>query len=142
MILIKCGIDPGRYKIGIAFAEGDRLLFSAIIPKSSEDILYNSLKEKNWEALDQWKKEGNTKCLEGLELEKICLGNGTSSEEISSRLEGTCDLEITDEYGTTLKGREMYWKLHPPKGFWKLVPRSLRTPPRDIDDLAAWMIIK
>jgi hypothetical protein len=53
-----------------------------------------------------------------------------------------CELETADEYGTTLKGRELYWKLHPPKGLWKLVPTSLRTPPRDIDDLAAWAIIK
>jgi hypothetical protein len=80
--------------------------------------------------------------LEGRTLETIYLGNGTSSEDLSKTLIGICELEITDEYGTTLKGRELYWKLHPPKGFWKLVPVSLRTPPRDIDDLAAWAIIK
>lgn len=142
MIWIKCGIDPGRYKIGVAFSEEGRLLFSAIIPKSSEEVLLLSLKESNWELLDVWKKEGDLKSMEGKMLEKICLGNGTSSEELHDLLRGICDLEITDEYGTTLKGRELYWKLHQPKGLWKLIPVSLRTPPRDIDDLAAWAIIK
>jgi len=142
VISIKCGIDPGRHKIGVAFAEGGRLLFSAIVPKLSEEVLFLSLKDRNWEALDVWKKEGDLKFLEGRELEKILLGNGTSSEELHSLLNGICELETADEYGTTLKGRELYWKLHPPKGLWKLMPTSLRNPPRDIDDLAAWAIIK
>ncbi len=142
MISIKCGIDPGRHKIGVAFSEDDRLLFSAIISKLSEEVLLLSLKERSWDALAPWKKEGDLKSMEGKMLEKICLGNGTSSEELHDLLRGICELEITDEYGTTLKGRELYWKLHPPKGLWKLVSTSLRTPPRDIDDLAAWAIIK
>jgi RNase H-fold protein (predicted Holliday junction resolvase) len=142
VISIKCGIDPGRYKIGVAFAEGGSLLFSAIIPKAAEGVLFESFRTKDWNALEPWKKIGETKLLEGRTLETIYLGNGTSSEDLSKTLIGICELEITDEYGTTLKGRELYWKLHPPKGFWKLVPVSLRTPPRDIDDLAAWAIIK
>lgn len=142
MISIKCGIDPGRYKIGVAFTEGDRLLFTAIIPKSSEGVLFQSLKERNWKIIAPWIKEGDLKYMEGKKLEKICLGNGTSSEELHDLLRSICELEITDEYGTTLKGRDLYWKLHPPRGLWKMVPTSLRTPPRDIDDLAAWAIIK
>lgn len=142
MISIKCGIDPGRYKIGVAFVEGERLLFSAIIPKSAETFLFRSLKDRNWEILHPWKKEGDIKYLEERMLEKIYLGNGTSSEELRELLSGISEFEITDEYGTTLKGRELYWKLHPPKRLWKLIPTSLRTPPREIDDLAAWAIIK
>ena len=142
MISIKCGIDPGRYKIGVAFAEGDSLLFSAIIPKAAEDVLFESIRKRDWDALEPWKKIGATKLLERRTLEKIYLGNGTSSEDLSKTLRAICELEITDEYGTTLKGRELYWKLNPPKGLWKLIPVTLRTPPRDIDDLAAWAIIK
>ncbi|MDD4430923.1 MAG: hypothetical protein PHF61_05925 [Bacteroidales bacterium] len=142
MISIKCGIDPGHYKIGIAFTEDGILLFSAIIPKSCEDILFRSLKDRDWKNFDKWKKEGDSRQLKGRTLEKICLGNGTSSAELSKLLSGICLIEITDEYGTTLKGRDIYWKLHPPRGLWKLIPTSLRTPPRDIDDLAAWAIIK
>ena len=142
MISIKCGIDPGRYKIGVAFAEGDSLLFSAIIPKAAEGILFESFRKKDWNALEPWKKIGETKSLEGRTLERIYLGNGTSSEDLSKSLSEICELEITDEYGTTLKGRELYWKLYPPRGLWKLIPTTLRTPSRDIDDLAAWAIIK
>ena len=61
MIWIKCGVDPGRYKIGVAFAEGDRLLFSAIVPKSSEEVLLQSLKEREWKLLAPWIKEGDFK---------------------------------------------------------------------------------
>lgn len=104
--------------------------------------MLQSLKERKWKVLDVWKKEGDLKFLEDRTLEKILLGNGTSSEELYNILNVICELETADEYGTTLKGRELYWELHPPKGLWKLVPTSLRTPPRDIDDLAAWAIIK
>ncbi len=104
--------------------------------------MLQSLKERKWKVLDVWKKEGDLKFLEDRTLEKILLGNGTSSEELYNILNVICELETADEYGTTLKGCELYWKLHPPKGLWKLVPTSLRTPPRDIDDLAAWAIIK
>ena len=142
MISIKCGIDPGRYKIGVAFAEGDSLLFSAIIPKAAEGVLFESIRKRDWDVLKPWKKIGETKLLEGRTLERIYLGNGTSSEDLSKLLSGICELEIADEYGSTLKGRELYWKLNPPKGLWKLIPVTLRTPPRDIDDLAAWAIIK
>ncbi|NLX84151.1 MAG: endonuclease [Synergistaceae bacterium] len=140
--MIKCGIDPGRHKIGVAFAEGDNLLFSAIVPKTAEDILFESFRKRDWSNLEPWKKIGDSKSLEGRTLEKIYLGDGTSSEDLTELLSGVCELKITDEYGTTLKGRALYWKLNPPRGLWKLIPTTLRTPPRDIDDLAAWAIIK
>lgn len=137
-----CGLDPGRHKIGVAFSEDGELLFSAIIPKKNESILPIALKDKEWDLFSPWKKEGDLSLLRSMELEKIFIGNGTSSEDLCKILKEVCEIELTDEYGTTLKGRELYWKLHPPKGLWKLVPLSLRTPPRDIDDLAAWAIIK
>ncbi len=141
-ISIKCGIDPGRHKIGVAFAESGTLLFSAIVPKSQEAILSGALREGNWSLLGRWRKEGDLGAVEGKTVEKIYIGNGTSSDDLIKLLNGACDIESADEYGTTLKGREIYWRLHPPKGLWRLIPTSLRTPPRDIDDLAAWAIIK
>jgi hypothetical protein len=43
---------------------------------------------------------------------------------------------------TTLEARNLYWRLHPQKGVWRLLPRSLLTPPRPVDDLAAWIIMR
>ena len=141
-ISIKCGIDPGRHKIGVAFAESGMLLFSAIVPRSEASVLSDALKDGDWSLLAGWRKEGDLGAVAGKTVEKIYIGTGTSSKELIKLLEGSCDIEPADEYGTTLKGREIYWMLHPPKGLWRLIPTSLRTPPRDIDDLAAWAIIK
>jgi len=139
---MKCGIDPGRYKIGFALAEDGRLLFSAIIPKAEEEKLREAVAEENWMLLELWRREGSLENLSGRKLEKICVGDGTSSSEIMDLLENEINAELVDEKHSTLEGRRLYWILHPPIGLWRLIPVSLRIPPRDIDDLAAWSLIK
>ena len=139
---MNCGIDPGRSKIGFALADNEKLLFSAVIPKSDVLAMCRALNDGVWHLLEEWCKEGSLSMLAGKHLEKIFLGNGTSSNDIKKLLDSSLNVEIVDEYGTTLKGRKLYWELHPPTGLWKLVPLSLRTPPRKIDDLAAWAIIR
>lgn len=135
-----CGIDPGRFKIGVAFADDSRLLFSAIVPKAEEDSLCGALRSGDWRLLDAWRREGRVANIVGRTLDEVFIGDGTSSAELRGKL-ADLKLEIVNEYGTTLAGRKLYWKLHPPEGLWRLVPVSLRTPPRDIDDLAAFCII-
>ncbi|MEG1642053.1 MAG: hypothetical protein RR272_02965 [Synergistaceae bacterium] len=144
---MKLGIDPGRYKIGVALLENDKLIFSAIVPKSEEGVLYRAIEDRNFTLLDKWKKENEenkNSPHQKLEYKKliVLIGNGTSHSEIKEKIKTTQDTEIktVNEYGTTLKGRNIYWEIHPPKGLWKLIPTSLRTPPRDIDDLAAYAI--
>lgn len=139
---MKCGIDPGRYKIGFALADGGALLFSAIIPKEEEETLRKSLASHDWQSLDKWRLEGSLENTAGRELEKIYVGNGTSSVEILMLLQDDQRVQSVDEKCSTLEGRKRYWLLHPPKGLWRLIPVSLRVPPRDIDDLAAWSMIE
>lgn len=139
---MKCGIDPGRYKIGFALADGGELLFSAIIPKAEEQTLREALVSREWQALARWRIEGSAENAEGKELENIYVGDGTSSSDILTLLGGVFGVRCVDEKGSTLEGRRRYWLLHPPKGLWRLVPVSLRVPPRDIDDLAAWSLIE
>jgi hypothetical protein len=50
--------------------------------------------------------------------------------------------KLTDERMTTLEARGLYWALHPPRGMYRIIPKSLRVPPRNLDDLAAWAIIQ
>lgn len=138
---MKCGIDPGRYKIGMALAEDGKLLFSAIIPKAEEEQLRRALAERDWQLLAQWQIEGSYEEAEGKDLEMIYVGNGTSSVEVLMLLQDNPLVESVDEKGSTLEGRRLYWLLHPPKGLWRLIPVSMRVPPRDIDDLAAWSLI-
>ena len=135
------GIDPGRFKIGFAAVDGDRLVFSAIIPKDREEVLPRAMSSLDLSPLKEWTREGSVDSVALNRDVKIFIGDGTSSDELKENLAGAADITTVNEYGTTLAGRELYWKLHPPKGLWALIPTSLRTPPRDVDDLAAWAII-
>lgn len=96
--------------------------------------------ESRADALLDWTLESRTICDEP--VKSIIIGSGTGCKEIKKRLVRYFEIEIreTQEKFTTLKARGLYWKLHPPAGFWRLVPTSVRIPPRDIDDLAAWAI--
>ena len=50
------GIDPGRWKIGVAFADGDALLFSAIIPAEKRTVLIKSFERGDCGAF--WRNGG------------------------------------------------------------------------------------
>ena len=134
-----CGIDPGREKFGFALALEDRLLFAAIIPFEQFDAALSYLSSGDAESLAKWQTEGNV-CHE--KAAYVFLGNGTSHENYEKRLQyAGVKYQLADERMTTLEAREFYWKLHPPGGLSRLIPKSLRVPPRPIDDIAAWVII-
>jgi hypothetical protein len=73
----------------------------------------------------------------------VYLGNGTGSGAYMRMMdERGIKYDVIDERMTTLEGRSLYWLLHPPRGVMRLIPASLRVPPRAVDDLAAWAILK
>lgn len=133
------GIDPGRWKTGFALAEGGRLLFSAVIPSDKKETLIEAIRGGRWETLAEWRQEGNTAELPEIAPEAVYVGGGTSSAEFRAAL--PFPFKVVEEYGTTLEAREIYWRLHAPRGLMRLVPVSLRTPPRNVDDLAAYAIL-
>lgn len=136
---MNAGIDPGRWKTGVAFEEDGRLLFSAIVPQEKASVLCSAFSEGRWEPLAQWRAEGELKNISGKKADRVFIGNGTSSSAFRAAF--PVEHLTSDEYGTTLEARKLFWLLHPPRGLMKLVPLSLRTPPRNIDDLAAFAII-
>lgn len=137
-----CGIDPGREKFGLAICDRDELFFSAIVPTDRANEAIAALSAGNFKALEQWKQEGTASIAPG-NLEKIFLGDGTGSEIFSQVLTSAeMKFETADEKMTTLEARALYWSLHPPRFPWSLVPRSLCVPPRPLDDLAAWAIVR
>ena len=71
----------------------------------------------------------------------LVLGNGTGSSEVKSEL-GHLGHQVTlvDETGTTLEGRQLYYRDHPPSGLWRFVPRGLRPYPELLDHYAAYAI--
>jgi len=138
------GLDPGRDKIGFAFVdENGELLYSGIIPKKLVESFLIALFEGNWAALAACGCEGDVSLLVGKSLELVLLGGGTASEELERVLRrNKIEYEVVDESFSTLQAREMYYRIHPPKGFRRLLPLSFLVPGRDIDDLAAWALAR
>ncbi|MDR3321007.1 MAG: endonuclease [Synergistaceae bacterium] len=140
-----CGIDPGRDKFGIAMAEGrdgDSLLFSAIAPISRADDVLSCLGAGDLGCVSEWRIEGDRALCE-FSVGAIYVGNGTGFDFFCKKLDEKDILyNIINERMTTLEGRALYWKLHPPSGLRRIIPLSLMTPGRPVDDLAAWAILK
>ena len=119
------GLDPGLSKCGLVLANrlAQQIQQAAILCPSQT---------LSW--LQYWQTQG---------LRTLVIGNGTGSKPLLSRL-GDLDLtlELVDERGTTLAARQRYWELFPPRGLAKLIPLGLRIPPRDLDDLAAQLLLE
>jgi hypothetical protein len=145
LVVSSCGIDPGSDKFGLAVADGggvSALIFSAILPTSESDLAVMCLADGNFNRLSRWFTEGSFS-VEALRVECLYVGNGTGMDFFSRKLnEKKLVYNIIDESFTTMEGRRLYWKLHPPRGLWRLVPLSLRVPPRPVDDLAALVILE
>ncbi|MDR0652511.1 MAG: hypothetical protein LBG12_04290 [Synergistaceae bacterium] len=136
-----CGLDPGREKFGLAVGDADILSFAAIIPFENAADALECLLGGDAKRIASWRTEGT--CGNFGAINRIFIGNGTGHEGYSDIFrESGIATEITDERMTTLDARNLYWRLHPPKGLWGLMPRSLLTPPRPVDDLAAWIIMR
>lgn len=119
------GLDPGRSKCGLALADLDQslLLAAAVLPPQA-----------CLERLQQWQRQG---------LERVVLGNGTCSRLWQDHLEALgLGVLLVDEWGTSLAARQRYWTLYPARGCRRLLPRGLRLPPRDIDDVVAQLLLE
>ena len=73
----------------------------------------------------------------------VVMGNGTAAA-VLCRLYNDLQLDIpvrfAEERNTTYKARGRYFAENPPTGIWRLVPLGMQTPPRPVDDYAAWLI--
>jgi hypothetical protein len=76
-----------------------------------------------------------------LDADVVLVGDGTGSRELIAVLarRGIEPVPV-DEVGTSLEGRHLYFRDHPPTGLMRLVPIGMRSPPRPIDDYAAYAI--
>ena len=84
--------------------------------------------------LRQWQQQA---------LAAVVLGDGTGSRPWRQQLEDWGLRVITvDERGTTLAARERYWQLFPAQGWRRLLPKGLRQPPRDWDDVVAQLLLE
>ena len=75
----------------------------------------------------------------------LVMGNGTTSKKAAQRVRAVLpetELAVVDEYRTTDAAREEYWRIHPPAGWRRLVPRGMLVPPEPVDDLAALILAR
>lgn len=109
--------DPGR-NIGVAYvSEAGELLQRAIV-----DL-------------------GAVKSLELPAEATLVIGNGTGSRALQDVFERLGRAyALVPERDTSLEGRELYFRHHPPKGLTRLWPKGLRAPPVPVDDYAAYAI--
>jgi RNase H-fold protein (predicted Holliday junction resolvase) len=136
-----CGIDPGSEKFGMAIGSAEELMFSAIIPYEKVDLAVRCVASGDMRGIAEWRVEGDLPPAGAARL--VYLGGGTGHRPYLERLTmAKVECIIVDEYKTTLEGRELYWKLHPPALLMRIIPLSLRVPGRPVDDLAAWAILK
>ncbi|MCW5937174.1 MAG: hypothetical protein KIT11_07705 [Fimbriimonadaceae bacterium] len=122
-------VDPGSSKCGLALVRRAKngkieLLWRAIAPV---------------ENLCRHAKEA----AEVSPYSMIVVGSGTRSRNIVENLRDelpAVGILIVDERDTTLKARERYWEHNPRRGWRKIVPATLQSPPEPVDDFVALIL--
>lgn len=122
------GFDPGKDKCGVAVMGLDRQLqYHEVVPSVEAIATIGDLYQK-------------------YPISLLVMGNQTTSkrwkQQIEEKLSPTVNIILVDERYSSLEARDRYWLMYPPKGFTKLLPKGMRTPPRPIDDIVAILLIE
>ncbi|MBV8117984.1 MAG: pre-16S rRNA-processing nuclease YqgF [Candidatus Eremiobacteraeota bacterium] len=119
------GVDPGRDKAGFALLDRTGSVIEAGIAPV--------------EAL----RERLGQVVAGQTVAALALGRGTNAPAVAKRLRDLgLPIHLVDEYETSRRARELYFRDHPPHGWRRLVPIGLQLPPRPVDDYAAILIAR
>ncbi len=113
-------VDPGRRKCGVAVVqESGECLYRAIVER--EELL-PTLRQY----LDRWP------------IAHLLVGGATGSKLVVQELRALGrEVTVVNEFRTSERARGRYFRDHPPRGLWRLVPLGLQVPPVAIDDYAA-----
>ena len=119
-------IDPGKSKCGFVLAEiYEKKVCDALVIKS--ELLEDYIKNIN-----------NSE-----DISKIIIGNGTTSNETIKELNFFKKEIITfEEKNTTYRAKERYFELFPISGLKFLVPRELFIINKNLDAIAALIILE
>ncbi|AZR73939.1 hypothetical protein BBF96_11375 [Anoxybacter fermentans] len=121
-------IDPGREKTGVAIYD----------PLTRAVIYHDIVPTRNFaKRFIEWEEKYS--------LKTLLLGDGTFSKSFQAELKKMgfdYKIVLVDEAYSTLEARKIYFDLNPPRGWRKLIPLSLQTPSKPIDDLVAIVLLK
>ncbi len=119
-------IDPGKYKCGLVLADiSEKKVCKAIVLKS--ELISNYIKN-----LNTFK-----------DISKIIIGNGTNSREFIEKLDFLKKEIITfEEKNTTYRAKARYFELFPISGFKFLIPREIFIINKNLDAIAALIILE
>lgn len=115
-------LDPGREKCGLAVVTEDGTVLERSI------VARAIVTERAMQLLDA----------HGTAI--IAIGHSTQSREVQAELLAArpgLRIEIIDERDSTFEARSHYWAANPPRGWRRLLPLSLQSPPEPLDDWAA-----
>jgi RNase H-fold protein (predicted Holliday junction resolvase) len=121
------GFDPGRDKCGVAVMGRDRQVYFHDVVLSESAIAALQL------------------LLEKYAIDLMVMGDQTTSKQWKEKIRVNFPpLKIVqvDERYSSLEARDRFWKMYPPKGFSRLIPEGMRTPPRPIDDIVAIILME
>ena len=118
--------DPGISKCGVIIADTkDKIVYEAVVLKSN--LLLKYVKKK-------YQQEKNLQFL---------IGNGTSSKNYIKDLNHlTTNLIIAEEKNSTYRAKQRYFDIFPLKGIRCFLPREIFILNKNLDALAALIIIE
>jgi RNase H-fold protein (predicted Holliday junction resolvase) len=122
------GFDPGKDKCGLAVMGLDRgLHYHEVVLSANAIATIETLRQK-------------------FPITLLVMGDQTTAkkwkQQLNQELAEPLNIILVDERYSTLEARDRYWQMYPPKGLSKLLPQSMRTPPRPIDDIVAILLIE
>ncbi|MHB8147948.1 MAG: RuvC family protein [Vulcanimicrobiaceae bacterium] len=119
------GVDPGTRKVGYALLDAQ----GTVLERGIEEPL--RLRERL------------LALAKGRTIQAIALGKGTNARLVRAELTAIgAPIHLVDERSTSLGARTLYFDDHPPRGWRRLIPRSMQLPPCPIDDYAAVLIAR
>ena len=122
------GFDPGKDKCGLAVMGLDtKLYYHQVVPAATAIATIQTLRQQ-------------------FSISLLVMGDQTTAkcwhQKLLQELVEPLAIILVDERYTTLEARDRYWQMYPPKGLSRLLPQSMRQPPRPIDDIVAILLIE
>ncbi|MCJ7822817.1 MAG: pre-16S rRNA-processing nuclease YqgF [Armatimonadetes bacterium] len=115
-------VDPGRDKCGIAVLTADgRVLYRGVVSATQLAGQVSQLVKQ-------------------YDVVRLLLGDRTAAKDVGRRLgQSDCPLEpvLVDEHRSSEEGRRRYFRDTPRRGWRRLLPIGLQTPPCAYDDYVA-----